>query len=252
MRELVYLSDHKLEQFLPTLRSLWPRPKINVKAPLIDIGLEPASDADRRKLKHLARVIAHLEATARWFLDSELDPGQWVHFEAPLNYLVVDSDGRDLVFFVDSGKATAHYPEGGTDRLLLHCSSRHLLVDRDPTRVPAPSSEGLPVKPRRGSVPDIFLHDAMGVLLRSLHAQPQPSDEGYRPPRDAVIEDDLSFAVDRLVSTIDRRVHAETAAWMAGYARITACCTAPTPPARYIIASPLYIEYATPPRNLRP
>jgi Family of unknown function (DUF7019) len=250
VRELVYLSDRKLEQFLPTLRSLWPRPKINIKTPPIEVGLEPVSEADKKKLKHLARVIAHLEESARWFLDPGISPGEWAHFEAPLNYLVVESDDRELVFFVDRGKASADYPEGGTDRLILHCSSHHLLVENRPARVPAPSGGGLGLDPG-ASGPGIFGLDAMELLLSRLHDRPGPSDEDYRPLGSG-IADNLSRAVNRLVQTIDRRVHPETAAWMAGYARITACCPAPTPGTRYIIASPLYIEYATPPRNLRP
>lgn len=248
MRELVYLSDRKLEQFLPTLRSFWPRPKINVKAELVEISLDPALDAEKNRLKQLARVIAHIEKSARWFLDPPATAGQWVHFEAPLNYLVVNRDNGDQVFFVDRSFATTDYPTGGTTRLILHCSGAHLRTENRPLRLAAPPGDNVTIDD--GSGAGVFTADNIELLLRTLSTQRQPSDQDHRPPPAAWVEH-LPTATTKLLHAIDARLYPETAAWMAGYARITASFAVPTSPlegtARYIIASPLYIEYAKPP-----
>lgn len=242
MRELVYLSDRKLEQFLPALRSLWPRPKISFRSQLVEFDVAPTQDGQRDRLRHLARVIAHIEKSARWFLDPDVSAGHWVHFEAPLNYLVLNSE---LVFFVDRPTATPDYPAGGAGRLVLHCSSAHLRMETPPTRMSAPQGDPVPV-PASGSGPGILSVDNIQLLLKSLHARNQPADEPRPLPEEHTWY--LPAATSRLLRAIDARVHPETAAWMAGYARVTASFDLPAAaPVRHVIASPLYIEYATPP-----
>jgi hypothetical protein len=243
VRELVYLSDRKLDQFLPTLRSLWPRPTVTVKTQVVEIGIDSSLNDQKNALKHLAKVIAHIERSARWFLDPGISPGQWVHFEAPLNYLVVDMADRDLVFFVDRNNATADYPTGGATRLVLHCSGAHLRTELSPAKVAAPPGDEI-----GGSGPGLFSADSVQLLLRTLHAQRTPTAE-HLPPEE--VFQHLPKATSRLLHAIDARIFPETAAWMAGYARVTASFALPADdsrePVRYIIASPLYIEYATPP-----
>jgi hypothetical protein len=247
VRELVYLSDRKLEQFLPTLRSLWPRPKLNLKSHGVEIGVDPTPDADRKRLQHLAKVIAHIERSARWFLDPEITPGQWVHFEAPLNYLAIRSDDRDLVFFVDRSRPTATYPTGGATRLVLHCSGTHLRTEHRPVQVPAPPGVDVDVAVRlHGGSAGVFTVDSIELVLNSLRTRDPLDDD---PPHSWEVRHHLPAATTRLLRAIDARLYPETAAWMAGYARITANLTAREDSAerRYVIASPLYIEYAPPP-----
>jgi hypothetical protein len=250
VRELVYLSDRKLEQFLPTLRSFWPRPKVNLKSPVADVALEPVQDAEKNRIRHLARVIADIEISARWFTDPDVKAGQWIHFEAPLNHLEVDSDGMDIVFFVDPKTATANYPTGGSTRLILHCSGSHLRTRNPPTRVDRPNGEQVRLVQPSGSGPGVFTVDNIQLLLRLLRSQPQPVDNDKPPLPIPPRQLRLPTAVSRLLRAIDSRVFPETAAWMAGYARVTASVAAPGKrlhPAHYLIASPLYVEYAAPP-----
>jgi hypothetical protein len=246
VRELVYLSDSKLEQFLPELRSFWPRPKVNIKSPILEIGMEPTDDAEKKRLKHLARVLAEIERSARWFTEPDITTGQWVHFEAPVNYLTVNIDHQDVVFFADRGTASKDYPTGGAVRLLLHCSAKHLITGRAPVRVSRPAGELVEVYDIHESASrgGWFTIDTVEHLLQKLRYYPQPADTRRaelleRTPR-------LPGAISRLLRAIDGRVFPETAAWMAGYARISANLT--DGDKRYVVASPLYVEYATPPQ----
>ncbi|HEV8562267.1 MAG TPA: SAVMC3_10250 family protein [Actinophytocola sp.] len=248
MRELVYLSDSKLEQFLPELRSFWPRPKVNLKLPILEIGMEPAGDAEKKRLKHLARVIAEIERSARWFTEPDIATGQWVHFEAPLNYLTVNTSHQDVAFFVDRGTASKDYPTGGTVRLLLHCSGTHLIMGQAPVKVSRPVGELVKV---HSDIPASFPSsggwltvDNVEHLLQKLRYYPQPADTRRAEPLERTPR--LPVAISRLLLAIDGRVFPETAAWMAGYARISANLT--DGDNRYVVASPLYVEYATPPR----
>lgn len=254
MRELVYLSDRKLEQFLPTLRSLWPRPKFGIKTPVVEIAVEPGQDAERGKLKQLARVIAHIERSARWFAAPEAGPGQWVHFEAPLNYLVLDGGPvPGMTLFVDRATPSADYPTAGATRLVLHCSGSHLRIEDRPRKIATPTGQEVAIpdpSAAYASGSGVFTANTINLLLSTLRSQPAPSDGDVIPPRSGT-KQHLPGATAELLRAIDGRVHPETAAWMAGYARITANFTSQANgnarPVRYVIASPLYIEYASPP-----
>jgi hypothetical protein len=87
--------------------------------------------------------------------------------------------------------------------------------------------------------------DSVQLLLDDLAPQGRPADEPL-PRQDSR---HLPTAVSRLLRAIDARVHLETAAWMAGYARVTADVSTradrSVEPVRHVIASPLYIEYTT-------
>lgn len=241
MRELVYLSDRKLEQFLPALRSMWPRPKVNIKTPVVEIGVEPAPEVERAKLKQLARVIAHIERTARWYTDPGAAAGQWVHFEAPLNYLVLDGGPvPGMVLFVDRVKP------GCSDRLILHCSGTHLRIEDRPRKVAPPPGQDVEPAAHAGSGAGAFTANTIALLLAILRAQP-PAAAGTSVVPNPSTSRHLPGATAELLRTIDGRTHPETAAWMAGYARVTANFVGPGS-VRHVIASPLYIEYAPPPR----
>ncbi len=253
MRELVYLSDRKLEQFLPLLRSFWPRPKVNFKAHGLEIAVEPKSDTKKSELKHLAKVIAHIDETARWFLEPGLEPGQWVHFEAPLNHLMVNREDSDLVFFVDRNTATTDYPSGGTTRLVLHCSGIHLRTRSRPVRIPAPPGEDVgcvvPVDLSEGGSDGDYVFNVNSIELLLIHLRASQPFDQYKHNDLLYTRHHLNKATSELLRVIDARLYPETAAWMAGYARVTADLTAPhdDAAAHYLVATPLYIEYATPP-----
>jgi len=87
MRELVYLSEAKLSQFLPDRPPWWARlsrsAKVELSVPMAKVGLEvgePPPDGVRSKLD---AVIAEVERTAKWFDDPDVTSGEWVHFDLP-------------------------------------------------------------------------------------------------------------------------------------------------------------------------
>jgi hypothetical protein len=93
MRELIYLSENKLQRF-QTERSagLWRRVRqVEVKAPLgtgVNVGL---SDPIAKSHPDLAKVLKHIDRSdspASWFEEEGLEPGEWVKFEARLNYVI--------------------------------------------------------------------------------------------------------------------------------------------------------------------
>jgi hypothetical protein len=128
MRELVYLSDAKLRQFLPKPRRFFQagRAKVSVTTPVGGLDVEPGSapDEERARARRFARVVAHVERGARWFWDEGLRAGQWVAFEAPLNYLVLRGEFEEMVLFADPAEAVEGYERAWRARLVLHGSAR--------------------------------------------------------------------------------------------------------------------------------
>lgn len=253
MRELVYLSDAKLEQFLPSLRAMRRWPKITVKAPVLDVGWEQSPDGHRDRLRHFTHVVAQVEKKARWFADPDVEAGDWVQFAAPMNYLVLDrSEFANLVLFVDRRSPNASYPTGGGLRVVLHGSRRHLLLAQPPITLATPEGETVMSAVPSGSGPEAVTADSIDLLLRALESRSGPPEE-VRRPLSGPVSQHLPAAVARLAHAVDSRVHPETAAWMAGYARVTAALTHrqghPGDRVRHLVASPLYVEYA-PPRSV--
>lgn len=68
MRETVYLSQSKLRQFLPEPRKIARTGALQVTTPFGGVNLDaPAPDDDRGRLRHLQRVLKHLDRIADWF-----------------------------------------------------------------------------------------------------------------------------------------------------------------------------------------
>lgn len=231
MRELIYVSQAKLRQLMPDLPGRSGRLRDmegEVKTPL---GGFKVGKAVRETGPGLARVVAALEASPRapkWFADPEVRPGNWVHFEAPLSYAVTGS----VTFFLDSAASSAAYPTGGRLRLLLHGSQEHL--------VGAPPMAGFD----RSYGP---LGSQWNYAIEQLNAH------------EPVVEE-TAFDVDRhdaaeprgrlmaLVGRVSTAMQTEfTAAWMGGYARVTA--RYPRGQGALLAATPLYVEYIDPPEN---
>jgi hypothetical protein len=253
VRELVYLSNRKLEQFmLSRPRRWWQRAGVEGEVRLPGLGgvkvTRPNEPAERAR-PELDRVIDALERSeraARWFTEDDLRPGQWVHFEARLNHSVMDEENfRSAVLFLQPGWTTS--PTGRNLQLLLHGSAEHLAG-----APPRPVQMSLEVYQGRHS-DHSFFHDvhASNELRRSvrdvageldsLHHDPQPGEAGE------TIESDDWFAqtVTTIVRRLEDRLSPATAAWMAGYARITATVRRPdvAPPQYVVVGTPLYVEY---------
>ncbi|MCA2200256.1 SAVMC3_10250 family protein [Streptomyces griseoincarnatus] len=224
VQEVIYLSDRKLSQFLPGLRSAWPRQRVSVSTPFggveVDPSPGPASDLWGR---HLLRVVRRVEESARWYTEAGVRPGQWIAFEAPLNYFVLDGADPTMVFFADA-------PEPDRPvRLLLHGSVDHLIAG-PPARVTDETRQsGTLVRNLLGSDAS-----APGALLAALSDDLGTGPDGRRPS--------LVTALHALLARIDAQTHPETAATMRGYARVTTGFPATKLPG-LLVASPLYVEY---------
>lgn len=114
MRELVYLSESKMEQFIPDLSSLWPKPRITIKTPFAGLDLDMSATRKKSQLKHLKLIVKQIERSARWFGDQYLCPGEWAAFEAPLNYLTMKCGESVQVLFSSTlrSPSTIMHPAG--------------------------------------------------------------------------------------------------------------------------------------------
>jgi hypothetical protein len=179
VRELIYLSEAKLAQFRQEPRK-WPRLRVReIGVPGVgQVGIEAAADS------HLDDVIEHLEEIAKWYGADGLVPGEWVQFEASLNYSVQELKNLPPVvfFFAD---------ELGERQLIMHGSPEHV-VDATQQR------EGRLVHRRMSPSP------ALRALLASVGGG-QPSERQL---------------VD-LLARIKGTFAPEFAVPMTGYARVT-------------------------------
>ena len=239
MRELIYLSEQKLQQFV-TNKSLSWRGKVrmegDIKIPGIGgVKIGPADPAQgKRTGPDVEKVIDALENSARaaaWFADKGARPGQWVYFEAPLSHIVIGGS----VIFLDLGKPTDSYPTGGVVRLMLHGSRIHLTGST--------SVEAIPMR----AVGRSHFHLMMRDLDRYLTAEEEKFDTSTIPANE---DESLPYRLNRVITTLDRSMQLElTAAWMAGYARVTAVVPS-TPDVNLVVATPLYVEYIVEPKSI--
>ncbi|WP_406841228.1 SAVMC3_10250 family protein [Streptomyces sp. AHU1] len=251
VRELVYLSDGKLRQFLPERRLRAPRAKWQLSTPVGGVGWEPeALDVERARNERLHQVVRHVSVNARWFTEDGLRAGSWVQFEAPLNYLMLrGSLAPDMVLFVDPPRPVEGYETGGRVRLVLHGSARHLTSSQNPVVAEPPlgmEQRGALGGSFGGSFGRLVLTPAAS-LLTDLAGEPAVTsdlprlgDPGGRGVRT------LADGTCQLLETLDGQLPAETAAWMCGFARITAVIDAPpsSESAAYVVGTPLYVEFA--------
>lgn len=237
MREFVYVSDGKLQQFLPKPSRLTRPAAIRLTTPVGGLDVEPGSPAERERLQHLERVDKYLNRRADWYADPELRSGGWVWFEAPLRFVILRGAYQHLVLFADPapGEEPAHEQE--TDcRLLMHGSARHLL-GYAPATIDGPPLEGIE---GGSSIGTTFLTTA-GHVVRALSLEHDPAADSAPPPSPGL----SGNGVRHLVAALDaRHEQAGSAALMHGYARVTSVLPATDSARRLVVASPLTVEYA--------
>jgi hypothetical protein len=104
MRELVYLSQRKLAQFRSTQRSggFWRRiTTIGAKAPM-GMGEVSFTLADAKSASpDLERVLKQVQLSAKWYEDEDVSPGEWVQFEALMNFAVIESKIGEVALHID-------------------------------------------------------------------------------------------------------------------------------------------------------
>ncbi|WP_406447008.1 SAVMC3_10250 family protein [Streptomyces sp. NBC_01613] len=266
MRELVYLSDSKLRQFVPEGRRgrIGRRlSALRVTTPVGGLELESADDPDteRQKQRHLSSVVRHIEEQALWFQDRASRSGRWVYFEAPLNILGKPDDGTVLFVDPEPGEVEGYDQPNGS-RLLLHGSTGHLyytdaveveaLMSRD-TSASHPAEPRLLIKGSGGYYPADVLRDPALSASRAPTAE-APDAPALPPDRvSAVMGAEQGrnprlrpSGIDILLETLQPYNSPWTATWMRGYARVTACVPLPAGDGLHtcVVATPLYVERA--------
>ncbi|GAA5701058.1 MULTISPECIES: SAVMC3_10250 family protein [Streptomyces] len=253
MREFVYLSDAKLRQFVPEPRRFGRQGTIRVATPIGGVDLEPSKDPERSRLRHLQQVMRRIDLEAEWFTEPGLRPGRWIQFEAPLNLVPLNGPFRSMVLFIDPVRPVEGYETPGSIRLVLHGSISHVI------QAQLPEAADQPVVPVIASGTGGYGTLAAFMALLATGAMSWTADElaAHQDPLAPVpglsgsMGEALRGPVVRrgtvsLVSAVDRKIDPETSAWMRGCARVTANLArrGSEATARYLIASPLYVEYA--------
>jgi hypothetical protein len=271
MRELVYLSHNKLNQFLAPLRSSWPQARMRLKAPLVELDLEPRPAGEDAEVQRLEKVVAHIRRQATWYSAIPNASGQWVTFVAPMSYVTL---WDDIVFFLDEPARQPEGPGRSGIRLLLHGNAGNLVAGLRPPSVepPAPRDAGMverivrdePWQPwhrnwasssRPGYMEIASRVQAMDALESGIRdaAVNVPDSPSVRNSArlGGVRHTDLAGATRHLVEALDQQVHPDLAVWVAGYARVTTSLIVTgdplSGPRGYVVASPLYVETAPDP-----
>ncbi|MFJ3141340.1 SAVMC3_10250 family protein [Streptomyces halstedii] len=241
LREIVYLSESKLRQFLPEPRRVPRTGALRLTTPLGGIDMDaPAADVEQGQLRHLRDVHKHVELVAGWYASPDLRPGQWVQFEVPLRCVTLSGAHQDLVLFVDSaGGRGTDLDADGLCRLLMHGSVRHLR-SWAPTSVDGPaleaessvSSLGAAFVTRVGQVVDVLTshRDPLPAEQTSSRTEMRLHGRGVQELLDALDDEDDDIDVS---------------AMMTGYARVTGILPGTSATPRCVVASPLVVEYAT-------
>ncbi|MFH9724624.1 SAVMC3_10250 family protein [Streptomyces sp. NPDC017254] len=215
LREFVYLSDGKISQFLSEPGRLRFLGALRLNTPVGGVDVDaPAADGEWERLRRLKKISKHLEEKARWFADDELRPRDWMWFEAPLHCVTLRGGYRHMVLFADPVPGQdSEYDDKAACRLLLHGSARHL-IGFAPTVVDGPvlGIDG------GSSIGTTFLTTA-GHVVRALPVEHDPVAEGTESPFACV---NGSGVRDLLTAVDTRNEGAGTAAWMYGFARVTA------------------------------
>lgn len=259
MRELVYLSEAKLTQFVrqKKRKRLTGRIKLEGEVRIPGAGSIKAAAPDGAidKTPDLEEVVLELEVSPRsagWYTNPQAQPGQWVEFEAALNHTVLPAADGSVAVFTDANTLES----ADSPRLLLHGSPIHLRGVVAPANMATVTRQfGL----AHGSGFDFTLA-ALSELFNVLEGDKLSSPMGSSLPQRR-----HSFGVDMaitdfrrgdgefmwgLLDALERAVFTyNTAAWMSGWARITCVLDDPygDEQRRLLVATPLYVQYATPP-----
>jgi Family of unknown function (DUF7019) len=239
MRELIYLSDRKLQQFLPDPIPKWRRLgrlKAEVKAPIGSISVEASASDDRAsKVTQFQKVVRQVEQTAQWFTADGVRAGDWIFFEERINYWVIQlSKESAIVLFLNLG-----HGETRRTRLLLHGSPQHLLSGMQIQNELRLRSFGQ--SPSDGP----WFKDMLPVLRKVMRGLDGASKK--QEPRESR---NIGWDMEDIVLALDESNSPATAMWLAGYGRVTARIESSSMKdvnATLVAASPLYVESLMPP-----
>lgn len=223
MRELIYLSERKLRQFQPdgSEKRSWIKRvrQVGAKAPLgfgeISVTLSEETVKARPDLAAVIEDLENSERHIRWYAEECVNAGDWIVFDARMNFATSRELDTPVLFFWEPNPAV----KNGSTQLLLHGSAHHL-VGAPPPEVQHPMSFF-------SGVSDFFRY------LASVDFPPSrdKSSSGY------------SQAIEFTLQTLNWQLPPEAASWMAGYAKVSIVVQ---PDEHFnqtvVVASPLYVE----------
>ncbi|GAA1513144.1 SAVMC3_10250 family protein [Kribbella lupini] len=226
MRELVYLSQAKLQQFRkPTSKRDGLSGGVKLTAGLTglpsveaNVDYDPvAAAAGTAATLDQAEEFIRSKWPVRWWTE-ELEPGEWMQFETWLVSAVLKDGIRQVVFWW----GRHHFSDGSSVQLLLHGSPQHLLQS---------SGDQLPREAISGSA-------VAGLFSYLATAEEDGTDTSDAQWYEAQL--------DRLVRQLRGIAPEVTATWVSGMARVS--FSVEDARRRMVVASPLVVEYVPVPR----
>jgi len=213
MRELVYMSQAKLDQFQKETSRLDYVPRIT-SAEYRGVKIETPARSKSIENK-LDKTISHLHKSVKWYSSSDVHTGEWVQFQALVNYEILhyrsaDSDENELLLLwsvLALDEVT----------LLLHGSPSNLI-----------EAFGIGAS-QPGTLKSLPPSTQLGILsaLRSLGGDDDRND--------------LMWQLSKLMKKLRDDVPDSLSSPMGGIARITAKVKT-VEGAAVVIATPLYVE----------
>ncbi|MEV6284724.1 SAVMC3_10250 family protein [Kribbella sp. NPDC051770] len=222
MRELVYLSQAKLQQFRqPGSKRDGLSGGVKLTAgltglPAVETNLDydPAAPAPTVTLEQAEKFIRS-KWPVRWWTE-ESEPGEWIQFETKLVHGVIEDrrGTRSILFFWGRD-----VPDDETSpQLVLHGSARHLLLG--------------PGQTRTDGIAESLVSGLFGYLRGVEDGSIDFANADW-------YEDQLNDVVHRL-----RGISPDfTAGWLSGMARVSFSAGR-----RMVVASPLFVEYTPAPK----
>jgi len=253
VRDFLYLSDQKLRALnveIPRLLRGTLAVRGEVKVPFLSVAVEPTGKSPesppdprgRLQAARLRKAIDDINERSFWYSDPDARAGCWIYFESPMNYCLLQS-----MYFESSVVFSDHadlLPDPSV-RLLLHGSQRHLLNQPRVIEV-SDEVEGLQSAPS-GTEFVYALADNVAEVVRTISAASDPlaATPAHVSPGTAGAGS-LATGIERILRVLDQRFAPDTAATLAGLARVTASVDATGTlgnSERLIMATPLYVEY---------
>jgi hypothetical protein len=194
--------------------------------------------SDTQSIPDLDEVLEELDKRRRgvqWYEDDAVRVGDWVQFEACLNYAVLSvprlTEGAPLLFWEPKRATSDAGSVGQSNTLLLHGSPDGLVGNS------AEVTTGI-----AGSMSGVG--QLVRVLERLSRSDVPLGVESHLDNRR------LAFMLTDILRKLDRDYPSFMASWFAGYARITGII----PPAGdhrsgYMLATPLYVERVSEPED---
>lgn len=270
VHELVYLSTTKVSQFAASRKKRLSGAGFEMRVSPLNLGevaiqKSAAQQAPRfeptRELEAALKALKRAKKSLTGHQDPQLQPGQWVHFTAPMNYLAITrGELSGSVIFLDfpSTGRFGYYgggPGAHQSRLLLHGSSKHLLGGQESGQR---EFNGDVVSIVSASYPSTarWIH-VLAAGLRETATDANNLTDLLNPTREFEPFDGCAESLLAVTAVLDESFGTITAAWMGGMARVTAAAPPEVwngmepgywqNPPRVVAATPLFVEFVNPP-----